>query len=353
MFYQAAIESIEQMTSDSVNIRLSVAPELNPGFKYLAGQYLVIRIPSHDPAEHRSYSLSEAPSENILQIGVKRLVGGNISTYLCTQAKKGDVVELMAPQGTFLIPPSSNIKNIVAFAAGSGITPIMAMIKTVLSSDQDAVITLFYGNKDAESTMYRQDLANLTNLYVSRFECINIYSQQRTGLADLEGRISPEKVSRWSQYLFSLNNTDLYLICGPGSMVSDLEKHLIATGVEKSKILTELFTSPVEDNPAIDIQANVLNSDFLIKVKFEKKLFEISAHSNDSVILDLGIKSGLDLPYSCKSGVCSTCQAKLISGEVRMDNNYVLSDSELKQGFILTCQSHALTPIVEVDYDMK
>jgi ring-1,2-phenylacetyl-CoA epoxidase subunit PaaE len=353
MFYPAKISSIERLTEDAVSLELVLNPLDVIHFPYQAGQYIVIRVPALNAAEHRSYSLSSAPYEKKLQIGVKKHPQGLVSSFLCDQAKVGDLIEIMAPQGSFILSQQSPLHSLVAFAAGSGITPVISIIKQLLK-ESSANISLFYGNKGADSIMFKSQLDALVANYPVRFEVNYIYSQQKTGLADLEGRIDSNKIHRWKEYLFSLNNTETYLLCGPGNMVETIQSTLISLNIDQSKIITEYFTAPTSPvvNPP-EFKATTAPDGFHIVVKYEGKSHDLQSANNKTVVLDLGLKQGIDLPYSCKSGVCSTCQARLIKGEVKMDNNYVLSESELKQGFILTCQSHPVTSFVEVDYDMK
>ncbi len=351
-FYPAKIESIESLTSAAVNIILDVSQQDKPNFTFKAGQHLVLRIPNLDPAIHRSYSISAAPYESKLQIGVKKVNAGLVSTYLIMKAQIGDTIEIMEPSGSFIIPQNSSFPHIVALVSGSGITPVISMIKDQLISNPTIKISLFYGNKDSFSRMYQSTLEELKALYRDRLNIHHIYSRQKTGLADLEGRIDVAKLNKWKEYLFTPSQSNLYLLCGPGDMVGTLEKELMKIGVKKEAILTEYFTPPESTKDNATLQPTD-NQEHLIRIKHNKKWFDLTAKNNQEVILDLGLRQGLDLPYSCKSGVCSTCQAKLLKGEVRMDNNYVLSDKEVQQGFILTCQSHALTKEIEVDYDMK
>ncbi|MEP7320632.1 MAG: 2Fe-2S iron-sulfur cluster-binding protein [Saprospiraceae bacterium] len=352
MFYPSKISSLTRMTTDSVKMELEVDPIHLHHFNYQAGQHIVIRIPNLNVAEHRSYSISSAPFENKLQIGIKKQNNGLVSSYLCDRAKEGDIIEIMAPAGNFILTQKNDPLHLVAFASGSGITPVISMIKEVLKS-AGSTITLFYGNKDSDTLMFKSELESLKNEYTTRFELIHVFSRQRTGSIDLEGRIDADKIRQWKEYLFSVNKTSAYLICGPGNMVETVQAALLNLNIRQDIILTEYFTPPALQVPLQDFKPVAVAEGFTIKLKYEGKQYELQSKNNKTVILDMGLKNGIDLPYSCKSGVCSTCQAKLISGEVQMDNNYVLSDAELKQGFILTCQSHTITSEVVVDYDVR
>lgn len=354
MFYPATISSLVRMTDESVDIELMPAGGGDGRFQYKAGQYLTLRIPSLDKSAHRSYSISAAPYENKLRIGVKRVDTGLVSSHLCRQAKVGDALEIMSPQGNFIIPEHHSALKLVVFASGSGITPIMAMIKQEFYTHPQSQLVLFYGNKNEQSRMYNEELQGMVHRYPGQLEIHHIYSKQKGEHEDLEGRIDENKLSRWKLNLFNIHETDFFLLCGPGTMVSHLDQALRTYHIPAEKILTEFFSAPqTATAPPVIVPSAAPVSGHSIRIRFENKMHQLSVRNNKEVVLDEGIKYGLDLPYSCKSGVCSTCQAKLITGEVRMDNNYVLGESELKQGYILTCQSHPVSSIIEVDYDMK
>jgi len=354
MFYPATISSLVKMTEQSVDMELQPDPGTPGSFYFQAGQYLTLRIPSLDRSAHRSYSLSSAPYENKLRIGIKKVERGLVSSYLCRQAKVGDRLEIMSPQGNFILPDHNQPLRLVVFASGSGITPIMAMIKQEFHLQNESKTILFYGNKNDQSRMYQEELNSLSMNHPGQLEILHIYSKQKASSEELEGRIDEEKLSRWKLNLFNIHDTDYFLLCGPGTMVSHLEQALKTYSIPPSKILTEYFSAP--KSPPLPPEINttpIPSSGHNIRIKFENKIHQLNVKNNKDVVLDQGIKYGLDLPYSCKSGVCATCQARLLSGEVRMDNNYVLGDSELKQGYILTCQSHVLSPEISVDYDAR
>lgn len=354
MFYPATISSLVQLTEESVDLEILPATVDTHLFKFQAGQYLTLRIPQFAKSAHRSYSLSAAPYENKLRIGIKRVDKGLVSNYLCQQAKVGDPLEIMVPQGNFILPTHQDPLNLVVFASGSGITPIMAMIKQEFYLHKQSKVILFYGNKNEPSSMYTEELNSLATVYPGQLEMLHIFSKQKAASEELEGRIDEHKLSRWKLNLFSIHDTDYFLLCGPGNMVSHLETALKSYHIEPSRILTEYFSAPqISPLQAAEQPTTAPVSGHTIRIKFENKTHVLSVKNNKQVVLDEGIKYGLDLPYSCKSGVCSTCQARLLSGEVRMDNNYVLGESELKQGYILTCQSHPVSNEISVDYDMK
>lgn len=354
MFYPAIISSLSQLTEESVDIEILPTSGLTDVFNFQAGQYLTIRLPQLDKTAHRSYSLSSAPHESKLRIGIKRVDKGLVSDYLCRQSKAGDTLEIMTPQGNFVLPSHSEPLRLVVFASGSGITPIMSMIKQEFYRYNQSKVILFYGNKNESSRMYNEELNSLAKSFPGQLEILHVFSKQKGKSEELEGRIDEHKLSRWKLNLFNIHDTDYFLLCGPGNMVSHLEEALKTYHIEPSRILTEYFSAP-QPPPLQAAEQPVYApvSGHTIWIKFENKTHQVVVKNNKQVVLDEGIKYGLDLPYSCKSGVCSTCQARLISGEVRMDNNYVLGDSELNQGFILTCQSHVLSPEISVDYDAR
>lgn len=353
MFFPATISSIVHMTDNSIDMELQLNANVGETFPFRAGQYLTLRIPALDKTAHRSYSISAAPYENKLRVGVKKVDQGVVSTYLCGKAKAGDQIEIMNPQGNFILPEHQSPVKVVVFASGSGITPILAIIKQEFHLHPQSKVILFYGNKNDESRMYLNELEQLSLKYPDQFEIHHIFSKQKASSEGLEGRIDEGKLSKWKLDLFNVHDTDFFLLCGPGNMVSHLEQALKSYNIPGTKILTEFFNAPKSpSSPLITNIPTEITSGHLIRIKFENKVHQVSVKNNKQVVLDEGIKFGLDLPYSCKSGVCSTCQAKLLSGEVRMDNNFVLGDAELKQGYILTCQSHPVTPEISIDYDV-
>jgi ring-1,2-phenylacetyl-CoA epoxidase subunit PaaE len=321
-------------------------------FLFKEGQNITIRKNINGVETRRSYSICNAPHENELKVAVKKVSGGIFSSLANDTLKPDDLLEVMPPSGKFSTKSSAG--NFLAIAAGSGITPIISIIKHVLKTDAGSSFTLIYGNKSRSSIIFFEELESLKNKYMQRLNFINILSRERTDAAINYGRINEEKLIELKK-MVSFNSFNDIFLCGPEEMIFTTAKYFENMGIKKSKIHFELFTTPgqkhtTESLPKSNDDASPKSN---ISVKLDGRSFDFAlAYDNDS-ILDAALKQGADLPYACKGGVCCTCRAKLIEGKVKMDVNYALEDEELEQGFILTCQSHPLTDKVVIDFDVK
>lgn len=354
-FILCKIKDIVPETADSVSIYIEVPDENKEDFKYKPGQYLTLKTWIGDQEIRRSYSLSTAPHQNKLRIGVKQVEGGKMSTYLNKKAKIGDLIEVMRPMGNFIIDSHQKDKQYVFFAAGSGITPTLSMIIHLLETTSNQVI-LFYGNRGVDMIMYREEIEGLKNRYMNRFVVYHVFSREKLGSPLFKGRINAEKCKQFHDIILQGVKVEEYFICGPSTMIFDVKDSLLNLGVPKEKIKFELFTTDdIENLPEIKKESNVdIENDektARTKIKLDGKITEINIPFNGKPILVLAEELGIDVPYSCKGGVCSTCKAKLIEGKVKMEVNYALEEDELEEGYILTCQSHPLTEYLYIDYD--
>ncbi len=346
-FYSLKVKEVESLTSDSAKIILENSfPEK---FIFNAGQYITIQQEINGVDVRRSYSLSSCPGEGI-EIGVRRIENGVMSTFLTKDLKKGDSLNVMPPTGNFSLDLTSETSHYVAFCAGSGITPIISMIKQVLTKDSDSYFTLIYGNKTKSSMMFLDDLVRLERDYQSQLFIHYVFS--REDVVDcLKGRID----SMLLQEIFkssNLKDANSYFLCGPGEMINNTNQFLLDLGINQSKINFERFYT--EELPKKDEQENSdiateILSNVTVSVDGDDFSFELS--TNGKTILDAAMDAGADVPFSCKGGVCCVCKAKVIEGEVKMDNNFSLSDEEVAQGFVLGCQSHPVSENVIIDFD--
>ena len=350
MFSKLKVQEIKQETSDSVSIAFEIPSDLIDGFKYESGQYITIRKEVAGEDVRRAYSLCSSPLENDYRIGVKKVEDGKMSTYLNDSLKVGDEIDIMAPTGNFVIDTS--FLNVVAFAAGSGITPILSMIKSVLQSN--GKFTLYYGNKTANDTMFKEDLDALKSQYPNNFKIYYIYSRENIGNNLFEGRITKEKCNELVNEDIDLLKADGFYMCGPEEMISAVSVSLKELGVDDSKIHFELFTAPTKSQ---EINAEMLDSDFSgesqVTVIMDGDEFEFELKSDGDFILDAAMNEGADAPFSCKGAVCCTCKAQVIEGKAIMEMNYSLSEEEVADGFILTCQAHPASKKIVVDYDVS
>lgn len=352
MFYNLTVKEVIKETPDTVSVSFELPSNLSEIFEYTQGQYLTFKKNINGEEVRRSYSLSSSPALNEdLRVAVKQIEGGRFSTYANTELKAGDVLETMAPMGGFFTELQKfQKKNYVFFAAGSGITPIISIIKTVLETEEYSTCTLIYGNKTADSIIYKAELDKLAEQNSDRFSLNYILSQDSSVDTINQGRISAAKCQELSNNLESLYTGSEYFLCGPEAMIMDVKDHLSAKGVSSDNIHFELFTAPVKSaKKVMDTNAEI-TSQMTVIMDDEEIEFELS--NKGEFILDAAVDAGIDAPFSCKGAVCCTCKAKVVEGSAMMEMNYALSDSEVEEGYILTCQARPTSEKCVVDYDV-
>jgi ring-1,2-phenylacetyl-CoA epoxidase subunit PaaE len=354
-FHPLRVCDVRQETEDTVSVAFEVPTDLNDSYKFTQGQYLTFKKELNGEEIRRSYSICTSPLDNDLRVAIKKVDGGLFSTYANQNLKVDDILEVMTPLGRFFTKlDSANSKSYVAFAAGSGITPIMAHIKTVLAVEPKSEFTLIYGNKTTSSIIFREELEDLKNEYMSRLRVFHVLSREASEFPFLQGHIDGEKCETFFKHFLDIETTDEVFICGPAPMIEAVSNSLQQMGLDRKQIHLELFASPQQlaerkgaatkkqDGPSI--QAH-------IKIILDGLSMEFDMKSSQTNILDAALANGADLPYACKGGVCATCRAKIDEGEVEMDVNYSLEPDELERGFVLTCQSHPKTKNVVVNFD--
>lgn len=356
-FYKLKVKDVKKETDDSVCISLDVPESLKDIFVYQHGQHLTFRKMIESEDVRRSYSLCSSPLDNEWKVGIREIEGGAFSTFANGILQKGDEIEVMPPSGNFhTVLDANKASNYVAFAAGSGITPLLSIIKTTLQSEPHSTFSLFYSNRTSNSTMFREELENMKNQFMSRLALFLFFSRERVEIPIFNGRFDKEKFERVNGRLFNAGEIDSFFICGPESFIFEIKDALTDIDVPAEKIHFELFTSPVgklgtskkkTEEKTYDTGAISKVSVFVDGVHYDFPL----GYDSDS-ILDAAMKAGADLPYACKGGVCATCKAKLLEGKIEMDINYGLEPDEIENGYILTCQSHPRTDTVKVDYDV-
>lgn len=349
LFKKVKVKEVRRETSDAVSVSLDI-DAFKSDFNYQSGQYITIKKNIQGEDVRRSYSLSSAPFENDFRIAAKKIQGGKMSSFLNDNLKEGDEVEIMTPQGNFVLAPE-NENHYVGFAAGSGITPLFSMIKTVLSQT-NSKFTLFYGNKTEPSTIFKKELDALKEQYQERFQLNYIYSQQTANDKLFEGRISKTKFEELVRANIDLLKADGFYLCGPEQMINEVSEGLTYLGVNINKVHFELFIVPVKASES----QTIIESDFKgtshVTVIMDGEEIEFDLDSEGDFILDAAIDNGVDAPFSCKGAVCCTCKAQVVEGEAVMEMNYSLSDEEVQEGFILTCQAHPASEKVVVDFDV-
>lgn len=357
-FQKVTIKNIQKETADCVSIELDIPEVLADSYSYKAGQHITVRAFINGEEVRRSYSLCSAPLQNLWKVAVKKVNKGLFSTYANEQLKAGDALEIMPPMGHFFIETNkAAANNYVAIAAGSGITPVISLIKTVLSEETGSSFTLIYGNKNLHSIIFKEELEALKNRYMNRFTLIHVLSREKTDATINSGRITPDKLQQIHK-LVNYKAVDAFFICGPEELIFSSKQFLESIGVDEAKIRFELFNASgkkqrsavTESNNPVDDSGPKSN----ITIKLDGRAFDFELpFSSEISILDAALKQGADLPFACKGGVCCTCKAKLLEGEIVMDVCYGLEHEEVEQGFILTCQSHPKTEKVIIDFDIK
>lgn len=355
-FHPIQVAGIRKETSDCVSIAFSIPEELTDTFRYKQGQYITLRTSINGEDIRRSYSICSSPLDNELRVAVKKVEHGVFSTYANEKLKKGDTLDVMPPLGKFFteLNPSQE-KKYAGFAAGSGITPLLSIIRTTLRTEPKSSFTLVYGNRNRHSIIFKEELEALKNLYMDRFRVIHILSREKTDAPINFGRIDKNKCLTLCEKTIDVKNTDAFFLCGPEEMIFSVKETLVEKGVDPKKIHFELFTTPGSKQTATATSHTSSGNEVKSKVtiKLDGIAFDFDLGFESESILDAALKNGADLPYACKGGVCCTCRAKLLEGEVDMDVNYGLEPDEIEQGFILTCQAHPRTEKVVVDFDTK
>jgi len=349
-FHSLNISNIVNETPETVSISFQIPTELASDFQFKAGQYLTLKSTINGEDVRRSYSISSAPYENTMTVAVKKVENGTFSTY-AQNLKTGDKIEVMAPQGNFILK-TDQPKKYTFFAAGSGITPIISLIKTVLHHNNGSSVKLFYGNKTANQTIYKADLDKLAENH-SNFDLHYVVTQEKGVNDTLTGRMNTDKISGiYDNYLASESIDDVYS-CGPESMIHAVNDFFKTKNIAESNLHFELFTTPVNEVSAAENSGDEIIPDInsAVTVIIDDEEFEFDLKSKGKNILQAAQDADADVPFSCKGGVCCTCRAKVMEGKAVMDLNYSLEPEEVAEGFILTCQAHPVTEKVVVSFD--
>ncbi|MFV8441369.1 2Fe-2S iron-sulfur cluster-binding protein [Flavobacterium sp. LB2P44] len=345
-FLKLIIKEVKRETKDAVSILFNVPAELKPIYTFIAGQYINLKLTLDGEEIRRAYSICSSPESGELRIAVKAVKNGAFSQFANTKLKAGDVLEVGKPEGKFTFEPQADRqKNYASFVAGSGITPVLSILKSVLKNEPKSSFVLVYGNKTPEETIFHQELHDLQLQYVGRLFVHYVYSQAKAEHA-LFGRIEKSTVN------FVLNNKhkelefDKFYLCGPEEMINTVSAVLKEHNVKESAIKFELFSSSTKENKIEKSLGG--HSKITIMVDDEETTFEMS---QKQTVLDAALKQGIDAPYSCQGGICSSCLARVTSGTAEMTKNSILTDKEIADGLILTCQAHPTSETIYVDYD--
>ena len=353
-FYKLKVKDIRKETNDCVSISFDISDDLKEVFKFQQGQHITVKSIINNDEVRRNYSLCTSPKDNDFRIAVKQVDGGMFSNFANNILQIGDELELMPPIGKFntALHLTQN-KKYVAFAAGSGITPIISIIKTVLQEEPKSEIILVYGNKSTSSIIFKEELEALKNKFIGRIQLIHILSREKTESPINYGRIDKDKLNQLSK-LINWKNTDEFFLCGPEEMIITTKDFLESNEIDRKKIHFELFNAKQKKRVVTISQKENKKAKSIVSIISDGRTFNVEiGFDEDKSILDAALNVVADLPFACRGGVCCTCKAKLLEGKVEMDVNWGLEQEEIEQGYILTCQSHPTTEKVVVDFDVK
>lgn len=358
-FHKLKVAQVKRETKDAVSVSFEIPAELKSIFNYLPGQYLTLRLSVNGETVNRSYSFCSSPYANELPtIAVKQVEGGKASTYINQYLQAGAEIDVMEPMGNFHSPISAdNAKKYVLFGGGSGITPVFAILKSVLIAEPNSTVTLFYGNRDIESIIFKSELEALQTKYSSRLKIVHILDKAESGWTGYSGFIVKDKALQLLKENtdFNFTNTEFF-ICGPTPMMKETESALESLNILKEKIHIEYFTAKADEDK---VSANVgsvsaseqpFTGKTKVKLIFDGNEVEFDV-SEKETILTAALDAGYDPPYSCMVAACCTCRAKLISGKVEMDDRESLTDAEIERGYVLTCQSHPKSHGIVLNFD--
>jgi ring-1,2-phenylacetyl-CoA epoxidase subunit PaaE len=358
-FVSLTIADIRRETVDCVSIAFTIPPEMQAAFSFQQGQNITIKTMIGGTEARRSYSICSSPLDKELRIAVKKVPGGLFSTFANEQLQPGQPLEVLPPSGKFYTElKPGNRKRYLAIVAGSGITPVLSLIKTTLAIEPESHFTLVYGNRHRPSIIFREELEALKNRYVTRLSLHHILSREELDIPLYQGRIDARKCEELASRLIDLPSMDEIFLCGPGEMIFSLRDWLEKKGIEKKKIHFELF-HPLESGATAMLKqekttlAGVADRVSEVTVRLDGINHNFALPYDGESVLEAALFQGADLPFACKGGVCCTCRARLIEGQVEMDLNYALEADELAAGFILTCQSHPRSRKVVIDFDSK
>lgn len=336
-------------------VTFEVPAELRDAFRFVQGQHLTLRVNMNGQELRRSYSICSAPFENVLRIAIKRVPDGLFSTWAHEQLKPGHTIDCMEPAGHFHVPlEPAAARHHVAFAAGSGITPVLSIAKTTLAAEPHSQIALIYGNRASSTVLFREELADLKDRYMTRLNLVYILSREHQEIDLFNGRIDRAKCEQLFEYWIDPSTIDVAYICGPRSMMEQVCESLESRKVDRSRIKMELFSAGLPLGPRRPLpETTAQRGECRVEAIQDGRRREFSIARGQRTVLDSALDQGIELPYSCKGGICSTCRCKLTRGEVEMDCHHALEDYEVARGFILPCQSYALTDELVLDYDQE
>lgn len=354
LFHKLRVKDIYKETSDCSVVTFEVPEHLQADFEYTSGQHLTLKAMIHDEDVRRSYSLCSSPVDGEWQVAVKQIPGGVFSTYVNEHLQQGAVLEVMAPSGKFGVGIDTTPKNYLFFAAGSGITPVLSMIKTHLAAEPEASCKLFYANRTAKSIIFKEALEQLRNQYFGRLEIFYFLTKEKRDIELFNGRFDDEKMDILTSMFIDIPDTNEVFLCGPEEMVHYVSDYLVKKGLPKELVHYELFVTGLSEEDkarAARLSQQKVEGVEVVIVDGGKEFHFTMTDEYDN-ILDAALGAGADLPFACKGGVCSTCKCKVEGGSVEMKVNYALEDKEVAQNLVLSCQAVPTSDSVKVNFDV-
>jgi ring-1,2-phenylacetyl-CoA epoxidase subunit PaaE len=343
-FHKVNIQEVKQETANAVSVLFDIPEQLKQGFNFVAGQYITLQTIINGEEVRRAYSICSTPKSGEIRVAIKAVENGTFSQYATSDLKAGDEIEISAPEGRFELQPEAN-KSYIAFAAGSGITPILSMVKSVLENEPTSKFTLVYGNKTAADTIFYDELNSLKEKYTTQFKLHYIFSREEVK-NQLRGRIDKSVTNYFVKNMYKETTFDAAYLCGPEEMINEVTNTLKSNYFTKENIHFELFTVSVDEEAVAEVQDGTTK----ITILLDDEETTFSMQQTDD-ILAATLRNDLDPPYSCQGGVCSSCLAKVTEGKAVMVKNSILTDGEVEEGFILTCQAHPTTATISIDFD--
>jgi ring-1,2-phenylacetyl-CoA epoxidase subunit PaaE len=351
-FHALVIADVRRETEDTVSIAFGVPESLKSDYAYKSGQYLTLKAIINGQDTRRSYSLCSSPFENEWRVAVKRVENGVFSNFANDALKIGDSIEVMTPTGNFALTPQLNTsKNYALFAAGSGVTPILSIAKTVLKEEPNSSVTFFYGNKNFGSIIFREEIEALKNNYMDRLRVIHVLSRESLGNQIQKGRIDKAKCDDLYGAFLKNEEIDAVFVCGPEDMILGVKESMTQNGVDEKNVHFELFTAPGQKKTTEKVEPSGPSISSNVSIILDGDQLDIALESDGENLLDAAQRAGADLPFACKGGVCCTCKARILEGSARMDVNYALEKDEVEAGYILTCQAHPTSEKLVVSFD--
>ncbi len=355
-FHTLEIRDVIRETPDCISVSFIVPDALRETFAYRAGQYVTLRAEVGDRELRRSYSLCSSPHENELRIAIKRVDGGMFSQWAHMLLRVGDRIDVLPPDGHFVyVPEPDRARHILLLAAGSGITPVFSILKTALETEANSRVTLVFGNRRVKDIIFREQIEDLRDQYLTRFQLFHTLSGEVQEAPVADGRIDGAKIAQLIPTVINPHAIDEVYICGPGAMIEATANACLDAGVPADRLHKEIFGVPgaVAREPSHCDAAIDTGEGAWVSVIADGIERELRVGFKGESVLDVVLASGIDVPYACKAGVCCTCRAQVLDGAVRMDANYTLEQHEVDRGFVLTCQAHPITDRVRLSYDAR